>query len=129
LRSNPDGKARKIVARGIRNSVGFDCHPQSKELWFTDNGPDSLGIDRPNDELNKVSKTGEKFGFPYCHDTGVADPKFGSLQPCSDFTAPVFGLQPHVAALGMKFDVGTSNANQITPEDIAKEIVRIAISG
>ncbi len=109
LRSNPDGTGREVVARGLRNSVGFDWHPQTKELWFTDNGPDGLGIDRPNDELNKISKTGENFGFPYCHDKGVADPTFGAKRPCSDFTAPVFGLQAHVAALGMKFDPTTPN--------------------
>ena len=103
VRVNIDGSAKEIVARGIRNAVGFDWHPGSGELFFTDNGQDSLGLDRPNDELNRVKRRGEHFGFPYCHDGVIPDPKFGSSRPCSAFTAPAFGLGPHVAALGMRF--------------------------
>ena len=64
LRVNGDGSGKEVIARGIRNSVGFDWHPQTKELWFTDNGADSLGLDKPNDELNRVMKVGAHFGFP-----------------------------------------------------------------
>lgn len=103
LRSNPDGGGKEVFARGIRNSVGFDWHPQTRELWFTENGQDELGPDRPNDELNRVSKAGEHFGFPYCHDGNIADPKFGSKRSCAEFTAPLFGLGAHTAALGMRF--------------------------
>lgn len=104
LRVQPDGSGKEVFARGIRNSVGFDWHPQTRELWFTDNGPDAFGNDRPNDELNRVSKVGEHFGFPYCHDGKIADPEFGAKRACSEFTAPVFGLGAHMAALGMRFD-------------------------
>ena len=104
LRSQPDGTGKEVFARGIRNTVGFDWHPQTRELWFTDNGSDALGLDRPNDELNRVSKVGEHFGFPYCHDGKIADPEFGAKRACSEFTAPMFGLGAHVAALGMRFD-------------------------
>jgi glucose/arabinose dehydrogenase len=104
LRSNPDGSAKEVVARGIRNSVGFDWHPLTRELWFSENGQDDLGPDRPNDELNRVSKTGENFGFPYCHDVDIADPQFGAKRSCSQFTAPALGLGARVAALGMRFD-------------------------
>ena len=103
VRIDSNGGAKELVARGIRNSVGFDWHPGSGELFFTDNGQDELGIDRPNDELNRVTRLGEHFGFPYCHDRSIPDPQFGSARPCSDFTAPAFGLGAHVAALGMRF--------------------------
>ena len=98
-----DGSAREVFARGIRNTVGLDFHPQTQQLWFTENGQDGLGAERPNDELNRVTRVGEHFGFPYCHDSNIADPKFGKLRACSEFTAPAFGLGAHVAALGMRF--------------------------
>ena len=104
VRAALDGSGREIVARGIRNTVGFDFHPRSKELWFTENGQDELGPDRPNDELNRVSRVGDNFGFPYCHDRDIADPKFGVMHACSEFTPPMFGLGAHTAALGMRFD-------------------------
>ena len=106
LRVNPDGSGREIFARGIRNTVGFDFHPQTRELWFTENGQDDLGSERPNDELNRVTRAGEHFGFPYCHDTAIPDPKFGEKRTCAEFTPPVFGLGAHVAALGMRFHKG-----------------------
>ena len=104
LRVNADGSGKEVVARGIRNSVGFDWHPQTKELWFTENGADALGLDKPNDELNRVVKGGEHFGFPYCHDRDVSDPEFGKKRACAEFTPPAFGLGSHTAALGMRFD-------------------------
>ena len=104
LRIKADGTGKEVFARGIRNSVGFDWHPQTRELWFTENGQDELGPDRPNDELNRVTKVGEHFGFPYCHDRDIADPEFGKKRACSEFTPPVFGLGAHTAALGMRFD-------------------------
>ena len=110
LRSKPDGSGKEVFARGIRNTVGFDWHPQTRELWFTENGQDELGPDRPNDELNRVSKVGENFGFPYCHDRDIADPEFGKKRACSEFTPPVFGLGARVAALGMRFDT-TAQSN------------------
>lgn len=119
LRVQPDGSAREVFARGIRNTVGFDWHPQTKELWFTDNGPDKLGPDRPNDELNRVSKVGENFGFPYCHDGKIADPEFGARHACAEFTAPMFGLGAHMGSLGMRFDT-TTQANGGTNMLIAR---------
>ena len=104
LRVNGDGSGKEVVARGIRNSVGFDWHPQTKELWFTDNGADALGLDKPNDELNRVVKVGEHFGFPYCHDRDITDPEFGKKRACSEFMPPAFSLGAHTAALGMRFD-------------------------
>lgn len=104
-RMNADGSAREVVAYGIRNTVGFTWHPQTKQLWFTDNGRDLLGDDQPDDELNKLSKAGEDFGYPDCHQGDIADPEEGKT-PCSAFTPPVAGLGPHVAALGLRFYTG-----------------------
>ncbi len=106
-RVNPDGSGREIVARGVRNSVGFDWHPVTGELWFTDNGRDWLGDDSPPCELNRVSKPGQHFGYPYCHGGTLADPEFGAKRACSEFIAPAQNLGPHVAPLGMRFYTGT----------------------
>lgn len=107
MRMNQDGSNPEIFASGVRNTVGFDWHPATKELWFTDNGRDWLGDDRPPDELNKAPKGGMHFGFPYCHGGTISDPEFGKKKGCDQFTAPVQNLGPHVAALGMKFYTGT----------------------
>ena len=95
-----------IIARGIRNTVGFDWHPETGQLWFTDNGRDRMGDDVPPDELNRVTADGQHFGYPYCHGTNIADPVFGDQRNCGEFVAPVQNLGPHVAALGMRFYTG-----------------------
>jgi glucose/arabinose dehydrogenase len=102
-RMNVDGSAIETVAHGVRNSVGFDWSPVDRTLWFTDNGRDLLGDDVPADELDRVTRAGEHFGFPFCHQGDVPDPEFGAQRPCSDFTAPAAKLGAHVAALGMRF--------------------------
>jgi len=103
VRIDPKGGGLEIVARGIRNTVGFDWHPITRELWFTDNGADQLGDDVPSDELNRVTKTGQHFGYPFCHAGDVPDPRFGKDRPCSAFVPPVHRFGAHVAALGMRF--------------------------
>jgi glucose/arabinose dehydrogenase len=107
-RINPDGTGLEIFARGIRNTVGFDWNPLTKEIWFTDNGRDNLGDNIPNDELNTASKAGMHFGYPYCHQGNIPDPEFGKGKNCSDYTAPAKLLGPHVAPLGMRFYTGNS---------------------
>jgi glucose/arabinose dehydrogenase len=99
------GGPPEVVARGVRNSVGFDFHPVTGELWFTDNGRDWMGDDQPPDELNRLTRTGEHFGFPHCHGRGLPDPEHGG-RPCDQFTSPARALGPHVAALGMRFYTG-----------------------
>jgi glucose/arabinose dehydrogenase len=106
-RMNPDGTHYETIARGVRNTVGFAWHPQTHELWFTDNGRDLMGDDIPDDKLNRLARVGLDFGFPYCHGGNVADPEFGAGHPCSSFTPPVAKLGAHVAALGMRFYTGT----------------------
>ena len=105
---NADGTDKKIVASGVRNTVGFTWHPVTKELWFTDNGRDMLGDDVPPCELNRASEAGLHFGYPYCHGGTISDPEFGSLEPCSKFTKPTQTLGAHVAPLGIKFYTGDS---------------------
>ena len=106
-RMKADGSAMEVFARGIRNTVGFDWHPVTKELWFTDNGGDNLGDDIPPDELNHAPKPGLNFGYPYCHGGDIPDPQFGKKRSCSEFTLPAQKLGPHVAALGMRFYTGS----------------------
>ncbi len=96
----------EVVSRGVRNSVGFDWHPETEEMWFTENGRDWMGDDMPPDELNRVTADGQHFGYPYCHGTDIADPAFGAQRGCGEFVPPVQELGPHVAALGMRFYTG-----------------------
>ena len=103
LRMKPDGSTLQTYARGIRNTVGFDWHPVTKELWFTENGRDLMGNDSPPDELNVAPRPGMHFGFPYCHGGTIPDPIYGKQRSCGEFTPPVQKLGPHVAALGMRF--------------------------
>ena len=107
-RMNADGTGFEKFASGVRNTVGFAWHPQTKELWFTDNGRDMLGDDIPPCELNNAPKAGMNFGYPYCHGGTIQDPDFGSKHACSEFTAPAQNLGPHVAPLGLKFYTGNS---------------------
>jgi len=100
-------KSFEVFARGVRNTVGFDWHPQTRELWFTDNGRDWLGDELPADELNRAPRGGLHFGFPYCHQGDLQDPEFGRSRKCAEFEPPAQKLGPHVAALGMRFYTGT----------------------
>ena len=103
MRMNRDGTGLEVFSRGVRNTVGFDWHPLTKELWFTDNGRDWMGDDRPPDELNRAPVKGMHFGYPYCHGVAVLDPEFGRGKSCLSYTAPALELGAHVASLGMRF--------------------------
>lgn len=105
-RINADGTGREIVAHGVRNTVGFDWHPVTGELWFTDNGRDMLGDNTPDCELNVLRAEGQHFGYPFCHAGTVKDPEFGDQRACSDFVPPAAPMGPHVAPLGMRFYTG-----------------------
>jgi glucose/arabinose dehydrogenase len=108
-RMNPDGSGIELVARGVRNTVGFDWHPVTGELWFTDNGRDLLGDNVPPDELNRIPADFPgipHFGYPYWHGNDVEDPQFGEGHSADEFELPARELGPHVAALGMRFYTG-----------------------
>jgi glucose/arabinose dehydrogenase len=94
------------VAKGVRNSVGFDFHPDSKKLFFTDNGRDWLGDDSPSCELNRVDAEGQFFGYPYKHAANVVDPEFGNVNTGYDFVDPILELGAHVAPTGISFYKG-----------------------
>ena len=102
-RMDVDAPEPEIVARGVRNTVGFDWDPRTGDLWFTDNGRDWLGDDSPPCELDHLTGIGQHFGYPYCHAGSIADPEFGEGRPCSEFVPPARSLGPHVAPLGMRF--------------------------
>ncbi|HYZ32364.1 MAG TPA: PQQ-dependent sugar dehydrogenase [Crenalkalicoccus sp.] len=105
-RVHPNGLA-EIIALGVRNSVGGDIDPRTGRYWFTENARDWISDDMPSDKLNMVSRLGEHFGYPHCHQGDMPDPKFAMGHQCSEFTAPVLNLGAHVAPLGMKFYTGS----------------------
>ncbi len=141
-RMKPDGSGYEVYARGIRNSVGFDWDPQTKELWFTDNGRDWMGDDMPSDELDHAPKPGMHFGFPFCHQGDTPDPEYGRGHSCSEFTPPAAKLGAHVAALGMRFYTGTrfpaeyrnnifiaEHGSWNRSQKVGYRVVRVVVSG
>jgi glucose/arabinose dehydrogenase len=106
MRMQPDGSELEVFAHGVRNTVGFDWHPKTHELWFTDNGRDRITDDIPPDELNRAPEKNLHFGYPYCHGNNISDPEFGDKQDCTKSIAPIQELGPHVASLGMRFYTG-----------------------
>jgi glucose/arabinose dehydrogenase len=107
IKMNLDGTGVEDVARGVRNTVGFDFDPRDGSLWFTNNGRDWLTEDLPNDTLNHVTQPGRQhFGFPYCHQGDLADPEFGWGKNCADYAQPAMLLGPHAGVLGMRFYTG-----------------------
>ena len=96
----------EIYAHGVRNSVGFTWHPETKHLWFTDNGRDYLGDEEPPCELNVASRQGLHFGYPYMHGQNISDPKFGNKKKSQDYVPPALDLGAHVAPLGLIFYQG-----------------------
>ncbi|HZY16839.1 MAG TPA: PQQ-dependent sugar dehydrogenase [Ramlibacter sp.] len=106
-RYDADGSNMEVVARGVRNTQGFDWHPVTKEMWFTDHGRDWLGDEGPEDELNRMPRVGLNYGFPYCHASGIADPDVKRDKACDGVTLPVRTMGPHAAAMGVHFYTGT----------------------
>lgn len=105
-RIKPDGSDYEVYAYGVRNSVGFDWHPETKELWFTDNGRDWMGDNLPPDELNHAPRKGMHFGYPFCHAGDILDPKYGAKRDCAKLSPPAAKFEAHVAVLGMRFYTG-----------------------
>jgi glucose/arabinose dehydrogenase len=116
-RVDPKTGMAELVALGVRNSVGGDVDPRSGRYWFSENARDWLGDDVPSDKLNHVAKVGTHFGYPYCHQGDLPDPKYAMGHECAEFTAPVVKLGNHVAPLGMKFYTGSQ-----FPEDYRNSI-------
>jgi glucose/arabinose dehydrogenase len=107
MRVSPQGGPLELVATGVRNSVGMDWNPKTKELWFTNHARDWMGNDMPNDTLHRVqAKTVPNFGYPFCHQGTIQDADFGKLRSCKDFAKPAQLLGAHIAPLGMRFYSG-----------------------
>ena len=106
IRMNLDGSNVETVVKGMRNTVGFDWDPRTKQLWFGDNQRDWLAEDMPLDEVNHVTKVGQDFGYPYCHSGIMADPQYGWGHDCKNYVKPALLIGPHAAPLGMRFYTG-----------------------
>ena len=106
MRMDADGNNLETFARGIRNSVGFDWHPETKTLWFNEHGRDWMGDDMPSDELNHAPQANMHFGYPYCHQGDTPDPEFGAQRACKEFTPPALNQGGHVAPNGLRFYTG-----------------------
>ena len=111
-RYNPDGSGMEVIATGVRNSVGFDWHPVTRELWFSNHGRDWMGDDLPNDTMNRLGKTGQHFGFPHCHQGDLPDTDVKKANPCGGVEKPVAMMGPHAATMGVTFYTG----NMFPPE-------------
>ncbi|MCJ2027482.1 PQQ-dependent sugar dehydrogenase [Methylobacterium sp. J-067] len=107
IRMDADGKNREVYATGIRNSVGMDF-ATDKSLWFTDNQVDGMGDDKPPGELNRATKAGENFGFPWFGGGAVRTVEYKDETPPADAVPPMAELPPHAADLGMTFYNGKS---------------------
>jgi glucose/arabinose dehydrogenase len=103
MRVDPAKGVLETVALGVRNSVGMDFHPKTKQLWFTNHARDWLGDDSPNDTLHRVAKRMPNFGYPFCHQGDTLDPEYGKNRSCAEFDKPSAKLGAHIAPLGMKF--------------------------
>jgi glucose/arabinose dehydrogenase len=105
-RVDPKTGIVETVASGVRNSVGMDFHPKTKQLWFTNHARDWLGDDSPNDTLHRVTHKGMNFGYPFCHQGDTPDPEFGKQRSCKEFDQPALKLGTHIAPIGMRFYTG-----------------------
>lgn len=118
-RLDMDSRELISIARGVRNTVGFDWHPQTDQLWFTDNGRDHMGDDLPPCEINVLTEEGQHFGYPYLHGSGVADPEYAADQPGDlQISLPARDLGAHVAPLGLHFYQG-----QMFPQEYRNRIL------
>lgn len=110
LESDPDGSYTAELAGGLRNSVFFTFHPESKQLWATEMGRDNLGDDLPPDEIN-IIKPNRKYGWPFCYGKQIKDKSFNPAkinrtdipQDCNLTQPPVIEIPAHSAPLGLAF--------------------------
>ena len=108
----------EVFAHGVRNTVGFTWHPETQQLWFTDNGRDRPGDEAPPCELNVATEPGQHFGYPFVHGKAILDPKFGKDKDPGDYVPPARELGAHVAPLGLLFYEG-----EMLPDDLKGQIL------
>ena len=106
-RVDPKTGVMETYAHGVRNSVGFDWDPRSKELWFTNHARDWVSDELPHDTLHRAAKKGMHFGYPDCHQGDFLDPEYGKGRACSEFDPPAAKLGAHIAPNGMRFYTGS----------------------
>ena len=107
IRMNTDGTDREVYTYGVRNSVGHDHHPETGELWFTDNQVDGMGDDIPPGELNHQTAAGQHFGFPWYGGGDVRTTEYAGEEPPADTVMPAVETVAHAADLGMHFYTGS----------------------
>jgi glucose/arabinose dehydrogenase len=110
IRLNPfDGSKREIYARGIRNSVGIAFNPKNNELWFTDNQTDGMGDDIPPGELNRITRPGQHFGYPWLggHKLRITEHGYDKDALPKGMTGPEVETEAHAADLGLTFYTGS----------------------
>jgi glucose/arabinose dehydrogenase len=102
-----DGSKREVYATGVRNSVGMDFNPKDKTLWFTDNQTDGMGDDIPAGEINRVTKQGQFFGYPWRQGkTRITEHGYDKDPLPANITDPQVYMVAHAADLGMTFYTG-----------------------
>lgn len=107
VRLNMDGTGREVYATGIRNSVGMDFNPKDKTLWFTDNQTDGMGDDIPLGEINRATKPGQFFGYPYIvSKTRITENGYDKDPIPAGAVDPQVMTVAHAADLGMAFYTG-----------------------
>jgi len=106
IRMNQDGTDREVYTRGIRNSVGLDFNPANGELWFTDNQVDGMGDNIPPGEINRQTKPGQNFGFPWYGGGSVRTVEYKDQEVPADVVMPAVEMDAHAADLGMIFYTG-----------------------
>ena len=114
LRSRADGSGLEIVARNLRNTLGFGWHPETRELWAMDHGIDWLGDDEQLEELNRIVEGGN-YGWPHCYEDRVPNPTrsvpegWDSMEDYCATTVPMtLGYTAHAAPMGMAFYTGSA---------------------
>ena len=108
VRLNPfDGSKREVFATGIRNSVGLEFNPADKTLWFTDNQTDGMGDLIPAGEINRATKAGQFFGYPWKQgQTRITDEGYDKDPLPGNITDPQVLTEAHAADLGLAFYTG-----------------------
>ena len=108
VRMNPfDGSKREVYATGVRNSVGLEFNPKDKTLWFTDNQTDGMGDDIPLGEINRATKAGQFFGYPYIvSKTRITDEGYDKDPLPANIVNPEVMTDAHAADLGLAFYTG-----------------------
>jgi glucose/arabinose dehydrogenase len=107
-----EGKNRRVYAKGLRNTIGFDWNPVAKTLWGFDHGIDELGDDMQREELNKITD-GADYGWPYVIENNKFDihhdPKGGMSHEeyAKKCTTPVLTYTAHASPMDFRFYTGT----------------------